>query len=313
MSKGKISFDSIIQSKRKNDFIKPYELAYKSFLNLGLDKENFHFFFKNASSIVENMREECWKNYLIAEDEFSKSVLKSLFLPEENNAITNKESVYKFIDSHVNDFYTLSLSNTQSRRSRAGTEFEAIIELLFMGAGIIIDSQGFLSSGIFAEHNLGKSVDLISPGVTEYGIQKRTCSLVSCKTSLRERWSEVIEEKERTGASEIYLTTLDSKISPKTLSILNDKNVIPVVTDSLKKLYYSKNRNVITYEELLCIISEKNKYWSKPVYSPELMEERINLIEKQILRHTQLNHEYIKKFYYEKKSNLLNLPDETTA
>ena len=53
MSKGKISFDSIIQSKRKNDFIKPYELAYKSFLNLGLDKENFHFFFKNASSIVE--------------------------------------------------------------------------------------------------------------------------------------------------------------------------------------------------------------------------------------------------------------------
>lgn len=78
-----------------------------------------------------------------------------------------------------------------------------------LGADCRMDSQGMLSSGLFQKNDLGKSVDLVAPGVIEYSKRKSKAALVSCKTTLRERWQEVVEEKGRTGAAEVYLVTVD--------------------------------------------------------------------------------------------------------
>lgn len=294
-------FKKYIKEKRTKDFIKPYDLAYLSFLELELDKKDSNYFFENASSIVEEMRDKCWNNFLIAEDEFAKSIYKELNHLEDYKDLSVEAAVDQYIEHYVEHFYILSLSNTQSRRSRTGTEFETIVELLFIGANLIIDSQGALSSGIFEKYNLGKAVDLVSPGVLEYDIRKNKCSLISCKTSLRERWSEVIEEKARTGASEVYLATLDEKISKNTFDTLKAENITIVVTKKIKSKFYKDNRNVITFEELLETVREKNDFWKPDKYTEDELTLRLAFIDKQIEKHKLLNHPYIIDFHLKLK------------
>ncbi|WP_270640179.1 type II restriction endonuclease [Longibaculum muris] len=292
-----LEFKELVRKEREKNFVKPYDLAYNSFLNLKLDLQDKNYFLNNASQIIHDMRIKSWENFLKAEDNFSKSIYDILNNFETYDGLTNYESVKKFINTNIDKFYILSLSNTQSRRSRTGTEFETIVELVLMGAGLLLDSQGCLSSGIFQEHNLGKSVDIVCPSVMEYEVQKRQCSLISCKTSLRERWAEVIEEKERTGAAEVYLITLDEKMSKSTLKLLNDKNVIPVVTKKIKKEKYGDCNNVITFEEMLNCLIEKNKYWTIEKYSSNQKEIKKKLINAQMNYHFSQNHIYVKKFY----------------
>ena len=82
-----------------------------------------------------------------------------------------------------------------------------------IGAGIPLDSQGNIGKQEFVNKGLGKLVDLVSPGVLEYIVNKRNTVLISAKTTLRERWQEVPEEMGRTGAREMFLATLDTSIS----------------------------------------------------------------------------------------------------
>ena len=77
--------------------------------------------------------------------------------------------------------YALTLSNTRSRRSREGKEFESIIELILIGAGIPLDTQGNIGKQEFVNKSLRKLVDLVSPGVLEYIVDKRNTVLISAK------------------------------------------------------------------------------------------------------------------------------------
>lgn len=61
-------------------------------------------------------------------------------------------------------------------------------------------------------------VDTVSPGVTEFEINKRDAVLISAKTTLRERWQEVPEEMGSTGAREMFLATLGEKVSDNVLN-----------------------------------------------------------------------------------------------
>lgn len=295
-------FKKYYRKKRLEIFIKPYELAYKSFMDLNYNLKDKDFFLKNPSDVVINLRNKSWENFLISEKEFSALMYKHLADLDDYSNLDNKSSIHKFIDKNAQHFYELSLSNTQSRRSRAGTEFEAIVELIIMGAGLSIDSQGSLASGIFEKHNLGKAVDLVSPGVAEYKIQKRQVILISCKTTLRERWTEVIEEKTRTGASEVFLATLDKKISLNTMQTLQNNNVFPVTTKYNKDKNYKNNTIVLTFEELLQELKTKNNYWSKDKYTNNSLEEKINYIDQQKEKHKE-KHQFVYDYYeYIRKS-----------
>lgn len=301
----KISLDKykeIVKEERKIYFKQPYDLVYDNFVKLGYDKISKEFFCENASEIVENLRNVCWKEYEPLEKKFTSNMLKKLINKQNFEKYTSYEAINWFIEEFPEHMYVLSLSNTQSRRSRAGKEFESIIELILIGAGVSLDSQGNIGKQEFLNKGLGKLVDLVSPGVLEYIINKRDTVLISAKTTLRERWQEVPEEMIRTGAREMFLATLDTSISDDVLNTLYEANIQITTTKDIKSKFYANNHRVLTFEKLIKICLDNVKHWEKFSYTNEQKEQIIELIEKQIEKHE--NRRFIIEYYNERLEDI---------
>lgn len=296
-------FQDIIKVERQRAMA-PYELVYKGFMSLGYGQQETSFFFENASAVVENLRDFCWTNFIPEEELFSSNMLKKLIDDSALDNLSAREAIEHFIDSYPQHIYQLCLSNTQSRRSRAGKEFEAIIELLLMGAGIPMDTQGNIGKKIFIDKSLGKLVDIVSPGVVEYVIDKNYTSLISAKTTLRERWQEVPEEMSRTGAREMFLATLDDSITKEVLNTLYEANIRIVTTKSNKMKNYTTERRVIDFETLLGICSTNQQHWSKETYNAEEKSAVIANINKQIEKHE--DHAFVCEYYKKRKEQFEN-------
>lgn len=161
--------------------------------------------------------------------------------------------------------YRLSLSNTQSRRSRAGSVFEGIIYGLYEKLRYPYESQASIGSNNFKTKNLGKIVDSILPNLAAFEQRRDKVIIGTMKTTLRERWQEVIEEVSRTGLPKIYLLTADENISANKVDQMANHNVILVVYDNVKmNQSLAKKRNVVSFEEFFFEeIPENLKYWEK--------------------------------------------------
>ncbi|RCW17629.1 restriction endonuclease [Streptococcus gallolyticus] len=295
-------YKNFVQKQRKDYFIDdmPYNLIYRHFEKLGLTSQSIEYFFKNASYIMEQLRENSWNEFQAKEHEFTSKMLSALYTTKDVENMTSSEAIAWFVEKFPMHIYNLNLSNTQSRRSRAGKEFEAIIELILIGADIPMDSQGNIGKKFFLDKGLGKLVDIVSPSSSEYVINKRNTVLISAKTTLRERWQEVPEEMGRTGAREMFLVTLDNTISQEVIETLNDANIQVVTTYSIKEANYKKYHSVISIENLLVILKETVDKWKNFTYTEDVKNEiRLNL-EKQLSKHQQ--HTFVKE-YYERQIN----------
>ncbi len=280
--------------KERNIFFKnSFDRAYHSFIKLGFDKKNAIFFRENASKIVEDMREQCWNDFLEEESMFTSHMLKKLIHDDTVNGMNPRKAIEWYVDTYPAHIYQLNLSNTQSRRSRAGKEFENIIELVLLGAGISLDSQGNIGKDCFMEKGLGKLVDTVSPGVIEFEENKRNTVLISAKTTLRERWQEVPEEMGRTGAREMFLATLDDKISNDVLRTLYEANIQVTTTKRLKETKYVRNNTVISFEDLINICLENSDKWVGYLFSKEQLEQAVILSQRQVEKHDE--HEFVKE------------------
>lgn len=167
-----------------------------------------------------------------------------------------------FISPYI---YQLCLSNTQSRRSRAGQVFEGIIYSLYEHFNYAYDSQAAIGKKAFSNLKLGKVVDSILPS-TEAFSQLRTKTIVgSMKTTLRERWQEVVEEIQRSNLPNIYLLTVDDDISDKKSEQMAQHNIILVVLKSVKTQETLKNkRSIIDFESYFSEeIPKVMEYWDK--------------------------------------------------
>ena len=295
-------YKNLIKSERMNVFKQPYDLVYDNFVELEYDKKSKEFFLKNASEIVTELRNKCWEEFKPLEKSFTSKMLKELIDSDYISKLDPITAITCFIEQYPEHIYALTLSNTQSRRSRAGKEFESIIELIFIGAGIFIDSQGNIGKQEFIEKGLGKLVDLVSPGVLEYIINKRNTVLISAKTTLRERWQEVPEEMGRTGAREMFLATLDKQISADVLDALYEANIQITTTSEIKEAYYADNDRVLTFEKLLEICSFNNSHWEKFSYTVDQKKKIIELIDKQIIKHR--NHKFVEDYYLKRKNKI---------
>lgn len=295
-------YKNLIKSERINVFKQPYDLVYDNFVELEYDKKSKEFFLKNASEIVTELRNKCWEEFKPLEKSFTSKMLKELIDSDYISKLDPITAITCFIEQYPEHIYALTLSNTQSRRSRAGKEFESIIELIFIGAGIFIDSQGNIGKQEFIEKGLGKLVDLVSPGVLEYIINKRNTVLISAKTTLRERWQEVPEEMGRTGAREMFLATLDKQISADVLDTLYEANIQITTTSEIKEAYYADNDRVLTFEKLLEICSFNNSHWEKFSYTVDQKKKIIELIDKQIIKHR--NHKFVEDYYLKRKNKI---------
>ena len=159
--------------------------------------------------------------------------------------------------------YQLCLSNTQSRRSRAGKVFEGIIYFLYEHFDFTYDSQSSIGNKTFTDLKLGKVVDSILPS-TQAFTEFRTKTIVgSMKTTLRERWQEVVEEVSRSNLPNIYLLTVDEGISESKAEQMAQHNIVLVVLDSVKAQAKLMNkRSIIDFETyFLKEIPKVMDYW----------------------------------------------------
>lgn len=108
----------------------------------------------------------------------------------------------------------------------------------------------------------------------------------------------------RTGAREIFLATLDTSISSEVLNTLYEANIQVTTTKNIKNKYYTDNNRILTFEKLVEICLENTKYWKNFNYSIEQNKQRIDLITKQILKHS--NHKFVEDYY---RDRLKNIPD----
>jgi EcoRII C terminal len=227
----------------------------------------------NVTNEIFRVREACWDKYINDEVEFHRHVIRKLvnerklprhilnFVNEQsatyNAAGTKDDDEISQLAGTVGDFcgrimpflYQLSLSTTNSRRSRAGQTFEEIIDNIMTAFGYPYVSQGQLGTSFYTENGLGKLVDGIIPGPEQYMQDRSKCQIITMKTTLRERWQEVVEEISRTNIPHAYLLTLDQNLTESSLDTMANHNITVVACDEIKELF-DKQKNVISFTEL---------------------------------------------------------------
>ncbi len=239
----------------------------------------------NVSKSIAELREIVWNEYLKDEVEFNIVLMKDLYkildTPKKildlllTNKITElkgeklREKIVKLCGEYAGRIfpyvYRISLSNTQSRRSRAGKTFEAIVYKIYDCLDYTFDSQSKVGRKTFTELGLGKKVDSILPNIQAYEKRRNKTIIGTMKTSLRERWQEVAEEIERTKIPEIHLLTVDETISKRKAQEMNNHNIIVVVYDWIANSETLKPmKNIISFEEYLFEeIPSILKFWTK--------------------------------------------------
>ena len=90
-----------------------------------------------------------------------------------------------------------------------------------------------LTEGFFRAEP-GKVVDSILPCTDAFKTFRNKTIVGSMKTTLRERWQEVVEEITRSNLPNIYLLTTDDKISGDKIKQMSEHNIVLVVYQSLK-------------------------------------------------------------------------------
>lgn len=267
------------ENKKLDSLIKEYRAEYirssSEIVNtvLNYDKKYINQIKNRAvSQCISELREAVWQEYLKDEVEFNAKLMKDLYnlletptdildaLVSKDITLQEGEELEKSIKDICGEYagrvfpyiYKLSLSNTQSRRSRAGKTFESIIYEIYECLGYSYDSQSKVGRKIFDDLGLGKKVDSILPNIEAFKKRRNKTIIGTMKTSLRERWQEVAEEIERTKIPEIHLLTADEDISKTKAQEMSNHNIIIVTydwvanSDTLKSM-----KNIISFEEYL--------------------------------------------------------------
>lgn len=201
--------------------------------------------------------------------ELPKERFETLYRVFEETKGDQKEKLRVFFGEYAGHIYpyiyALSLSNTQSRRSRAGKVFEGIIYALYESLNYPYESQATVGSSNFRERRLGKLVDSLLPSLAAFEGRRDKVVIGTMKTTLRERWQEVVEEVARTGLPSIYLLTADDDISENKVDQMANHNVILVVYKDIKRLpALSSKHNVISFEDYFYNeIPDKLRYWAE--------------------------------------------------
>ncbi len=219
------------------------------------------------SQTIRIIREQAYAEFLKEESSFNFAIMKKIGemfdLPK---SILEKASIHllsikslkpeEFYSEFVNTFgqcvgnlspyiYKLCLSNTQSRRSRAGHVFEQIIYGLYDYYQYPFESQSKIGTKRFTQNNFGKIVDSVLPSVECFEKYRTKTIVGSMKTTLRERWSEVVEELNRSNLPNIHLLTLDEDISKNKVSQMSTSNIILVVYREVKSLEHNINAHPV--------------------------------------------------------------------
>lgn len=251
-------FNKYVKEARAKQIIKVEELVNQIFEDSRYFNESTEYFRNHASEILLDLHKDAWELFQNNEKKFTEDVMLHI-TPDSFKKMNGEEAIRRYVVEFSDHIYNLQLSNTQSRRTRAGKEFEIILELILKHSGVECQAQSEIGKKFYSQNGLGKLVDLVIPSAEAYTNNKRNTILLSSKTILRERWQEVTDEVKRTGAREIFLATIDGDVSESTLNIMEQENLVLVVPQNILQEKYQSASNVISLEEFITIALEACK------------------------------------------------------
>lgn len=252
---------------------------------------------KNTSSFIRQVRDATWSTYIESELLFYKTVVKELLeershphdvlasvISEDTIAELNATGSHEELLRKVSEvfgnfagrifpyFFELSKSVTNSRRSRAGKAFEEIVHSIMDAYSYPYDDQSQLGKKTFEAKGLGKMVDGILPGMGAYDTNRSKCLVVTMKTTLRERWQEVVEELNRTNVPSIHLLTLDEGINTNLLDLMRNHNITLVTYKETKERFDNEYTNIISFETLFNTEIPHTIEWWRRTYPDDYAE-----------------------------------------
>lgn len=153
------------------------------------------------------------------------------------------ESILRDATAGLDSVLSFSMSLFQSRKSRRGLSLQFHFEALLARENIPFTPQ--------CETEHGEKPDIVVPGKKEYhdlSFPEDLLRMIACKTTIRERWSQVEREAQRIQLK--YLLTLDDQITPDTVENMVRRHIIPFVPESIRARRYEA-QEVRNVEELL--------------------------------------------------------------
>jgi hypothetical protein len=281
----RLKFAKFIATNRKKFISSPKVTAQKSTssnsdLILGLLNERYI-----TKAIIE-LRELSYDEFLKEESIFNSFILREISekfdAPKErldyfchqlngmdntnfDSLRDNVRDIFGMYSGYISPYvYQLFLSNTQSRRSRAGSVFEGIIYFLYEHYGYPYASQASIGKKHFSDLGLGKVVDSILPSVDAFNQRRDKTIVGTMKTTLRERWQEVVEEVARSNLPNIHLLTVDDTISSDKADQMAKHNIVLVVRNDIKSRDELRHRrSIIDFETyFLDELPSTLKFWS---------------------------------------------------
>jgi hypothetical protein len=187
------------------------------------------------SHIISSIEAEAYRLYLEQESQASGRALAAGMV-EATGSRTDAAGLLSFVEGRFQVFDKLCLSLAQSRKSRAGSTFEAIVSHILDRLGYPYTSQAVI---------MGGKPDFILPSLEHYNAYPSDCIVLTCKRTLRERWRQIVTEGV-TGT--FFLATLDAQVNRLQVKEMNDRRVTLVVPEAVKIEKYSSMPNVMSFE-----------------------------------------------------------------
>ena len=255
----------------RNRIVKvPSDYIVAAFTEIGLTVERLN---ENLDIAISSVRALSYSKYLEDEAKFHAEVFKHLTesrqvpreimsalvqplvgdlefptLSEKELALKVSNLTGEYVGRIFPYVYQLCLSTTQSRRTRAGREFELVIEHILSVYGYSFEAQSNIGAARFHELDLTKAVDFLVPNTGAYENNRPKCAVITAKTTLRERWQQVAEELQRTNVPAIYLLTLDESITDAVIQRLIRYNITLVLPESEKKAKFADADQVLSFK-----------------------------------------------------------------
>jgi hypothetical protein len=148
-------------------------------------------------------------------------------------------------------FYKLlTESFAQSRKTRAGGSAQYQVEFILNQLGY----QGLYER----QRTLNGTVDFLFPSLAMWEKDRRRCTVLSVKRTLRERYKQVFEELSATRGLTMYLMSTQTEaeaqkdITAEKVQVISQQNVYLVVRDAIKQARFASEASVLGFTDFFC-------------------------------------------------------------
>ncbi|CUU34580.1 EcoRII C terminal [Armatimonadetes bacterium DC] len=144
----------------------------------------------------------------------------------------------------------LAESFAQGRRARAGGSAQYHVEF-------ILNRLGY--EGLYErQRTLNGTVDFLFPSMEMWKKDRRRCTVLSVKRTLRERYKQIFEELSATKGLTMYLMSTQplkdaqKDITKEKVQNISGQNVYLVVRDEVKTVLFKDTASVIGFTDFFC-------------------------------------------------------------